>query len=122
MKVCIPVEEDQEFSSRVCSHFGSAPIFMLIDTDTSDCEAVLNTNQHHAHGMCMPLRVLQGKKFDALVVKGIGMGALGKLNASGIDVYMAAHATVGETIDALQAGSLKRMEPSMACPGHANKI
>ncbi len=121
MNVCIPVEEDQGLSSRVCSHFGSAPIFMLVDSDTSDCRAIPNTNQHHAYGMCMPLRVLEGEKFDALIVRGIGMGALGKLESAGIAVYMAEHATVGETIAALQAGSLKKVRPSMACAGHGHK-
>ncbi|MFW6369497.1 MAG: NifB/NifX family molybdenum-iron cluster-binding protein [Myxococcota bacterium] len=118
MKVCIPVNEDQALQSTVCPHFGSAPIFMIVDTDTKDCRAIPNANAHHAHGMCMPLNALQGEHVDAMVVGGIGMGALNKLNAAGVKVYLAERPTVGETIDALAAGSLQQMQPGMTCGGH----
>ena len=97
-----------------------APMFLIVDVESQSCRAVPNRNQHHQHGMCAPLASLAGEAIDGLVVGGMGMGALGKANAAGIRVYLAEHATVGEVVDALRAGALKPMQPSMACahPGH----
>jgi len=125
MNICIPVDEDKGLQSQVCAHFGSAPAFMIVDTDTGACRAIVNGNQHHGHGMCMPLQSLRGERIDGMVVGGIGMGALNKLNASNIKVYVSEHATVGEVVIASKAGRLKLMQPGMACaqhgrPGHAH--
>jgi predicted Fe-Mo cluster-binding NifX family protein len=120
MNLCVPVELANGLESLVCAHFGSAPAFMLVDPATGSCRAISNGNQHHGHGMCMPLQSLQGEQVDALVVGGIGMGALNKLNAANIQVYLAEHATVGEVVTAFKAGSLKPMQPGMACAGHGH--
>ena len=120
MNICIPIDEDKGLKSRVCAHFGSAPAFMIVDTDRGSCRAVVNSNQHHGHGMCMPLASLQGERIDGMVVGGIGMGALNKLNAAGIRVYISGHETVAETVAAFKAGTLKLMQPDMACANHGH--
>lgn len=120
MNICIPVNEDKGLESEVCAHFGSAPAFMIVDTESGDRRTIPNHNQHHGHGMCMPVQMLQGEQVDGLVVGGIGMGALNKLGALNIRVYVAAHATVGETVAAFQAGALQLMLPGMACAGHGH--
>jgi len=118
MNICIPVDEDNGLASRVCAHFGSAPLFMIVDTDGESCRAIPNHNQHHGHGMCMPLEALQGESLDGMVVGGIGMGALNKLIAAGLRVYVSEHPTVAETVGAFKAGTLRTMQPDMACAQH----
>lgn len=120
MNICIPVEEDKGMQSAVCAHFGSAPAFMIVDSDSGACRAIPNGNQHHGHGMCAPLQSLQGQQIDAMVVGGIGMGALNKLNAANIQVYLSELATVADTVAAYQAGTLKPMQPGMACAQHGH--
>jgi predicted Fe-Mo cluster-binding NifX family protein len=120
MNICIPVEADDGLKSPVCAHFGSAPAFMIVDTGTNVCREIVNGNQHHGHGMCMPLQSLQGEQIDAMVVGGIGMGALNKLNDANIKVYISQHATVGEVVAGLKAGSLQLMQPGMACTNHGH--
>ena len=120
MNLCIPVEADLGLDSRVCAHFGSAPYFLIVDSATGTYRATVNGNQHHGHGMCMPLQSLQGERFDAMVVGGIGMGALNKLSAAGIRVYRSQHATVGEVVAAFKTGSLELMQPGMACAQHGH--
>jgi predicted Fe-Mo cluster-binding NifX family protein len=120
MNICIPVEEDKGIQSQVCAHFGSAPAFMIVDTDSGSCRAIVNNNDHHSHGMCTPLAALQGETIDGMVVGGIGRGALNKLMAAGIRVYQAEHATVAMTVDALKAGTLGLLQPDMACAGHGH--
>lgn len=118
MKICIPVNENKGINSSVCEHFGSAPFFMIVETDSLTCKAIENTNQHHAHGMCQPLALLSGEKFDGIVVGGIGMGALNKLQASNIKVYKTGFSTVKETLVAFKNSMLKEVTPMTACNHH----
>jgi predicted Fe-Mo cluster-binding NifX family protein len=120
MNICIPVEVDQGLESRVCAHFGSAPAFMIVDTESNSCRVVNNDNAHHGHGMCAPLGLLAGQNIDSMVVGGIGRGAMRKLEAAQIEVYLAQQATVSAVLDAFKAGQLKRMDPSMSCSGHGH--
>ncbi len=120
MRICIPVNADAGVHSPVCEHFGSSPLFMLVDTESGSCRALPNKNLHHAHGMCQPLQALQGERVDAVVVGGIGAGALMKLRAAGMAVYLAEHDTVGETLRALNAGQLRPVRPEAACAGHGD--
>ncbi len=118
MQICIPVIEDRGLDSRVSDHFGSAPGFMIVDTDTGACRLIGNRNQHHAHGMCQPLAALAGEPVDGIIVGGIGMGALMKLQAAGITVYRASHPTVVETIAAFTEGRLETVDQNGACASH----
>jgi predicted Fe-Mo cluster-binding NifX family protein len=120
MQICIPVLDDLGLDSQVCAHFGSAPGFMIVDTESRNCRVIGNRNQHHAHGMCQPLAALAGETVDGIVVGGIGMGALMKLRAAGVTVYRALHPTVGETLAAFTAGSLEPVELNEACAGHGH--
>jgi len=118
MQLCVPVLEDQGLDSRVSAHFGSAPAFMIVDTDSGACRVIANNNSHHAHGMCQPLAVLAGESVDGIIVGGIGMGALMKLQAAGIEVFRAVHPTVAETIAAFKEGALQPVGQDEACAGH----
>jgi len=120
MNICIPVNEDRGLQSPVCAHFGSAPFFMIVDTDSGSCRAIANKNQHHGHGMCAPLAALEGECIDGMVVGGIGMGALNKLNAAKVGVYFSKYATIAEIVAAFKAGNLQLMQPNMACAGHGH--
>jgi predicted Fe-Mo cluster-binding NifX family protein len=118
MQICIPVIEDRGLDSRVSGHFGSAPAFMIVDTESLVCRTIGNNNQHHAHGMCQPLAALAGEAVDGIVVGGIGMGALMKLQAAGITVFRAEHPTVAEAVSAYKDGSLQPVGHEGACAGH----
>jgi len=118
MRICIPTETLQGMNSVVYGHFGSAPGFVIVDTQTKTVEEIQNGDIHHSHGMCQPFKALGGREVDAVVVAGIGMGALAKLQAQGISVYRAAQGTVGENIDLIQDGRLPQFDPSFTCGGH----
>jgi len=120
MRICIPIDEDKGLASPICSHFGSAPAFLLVDTEDESCRALPNRNHHHSHGMCMPLASLQGEELDAVVVSGIGGGALNKLNAAGIGVYLSNRSNVAETLAAFKEGMLEEVTPGTACSHHGH--
>ncbi len=118
MKICIPVDEDKGAQSPVCAHFGSAPLFIVIDTDTGDSQTIENKNKNHQHGMCQPLSSFDGIALDAVVVGGIGKGALSKLRSAGIRVFLSKFDTVDEAIAAHKAGTLEQVTPATACGHH----
>jgi predicted Fe-Mo cluster-binding NifX family protein len=120
MKICFPIQDDQSLDSKVYSHFGSAPAFMIVDTNTSVAETIGNADQHHAHGTCNPFRALGGRAIDCVVVGGIGGGALNKLSQAGIRVFKASARTVRENIDLFNAGQLAAFAPGHVCGGHSH--
>lgn len=118
MNICIPIVEDKGIQSQVNGHFGSAPLFLIVDTEKMSTRAVINKDMHHAHGMCQPLAALSNEKLDAVVVGGIGMGALNKLRAAGIKVYMGRQTTVEQVVAEFKAGTLNEVTPQTACTHH----
>ena len=40
MKICFPVQKNEGMSSLVYGHFGSAPIFLVLDTETNAVAAI----------------------------------------------------------------------------------
>lgn len=121
MKVCFPVKEAPSLDSQVFGHFGSAPAFVLIDTDTDELTAIENLDRHHGHGRCSPIRALGGTKVDAVVVGGIGRGALAKLAQEGIAVYQAAKGTVQDNLELFKAGQILKVHPGQTCSSHRNR-
>lgn len=118
MKVAFAVQADEGIKSKVFNHFGSAPVFVIADAATGEVASVNNQDMHHVHGACNPIKALDGRKVDAVVVGGIGAGALSKLNAMGIRVFGSAAATVAENLDQLKSGNLRELMVMHACRGH----
>jgi predicted Fe-Mo cluster-binding NifX family protein len=118
MKLCFPVESDKGLESEVYGHFGSAPVFMVIDTETKAIEAINNQNLVHEHGMCNPLKAIDGKQVDAIVVGGIGAGAINKLNAAGVKVYRAFQGSVQVNLTAFDNNQMPELTVQHACGGH----
>lgn len=120
MKVCFPVENNQGMQSPVYNHFGSAPLFVVVDTETSQVAEVINRDLNHAHGTCSPVKALGGHAVDAVVVGGIGGGALQGLTQAGIRVYRAAAASIAQNVARLQDGDLPEWTPGQTCGGHGH--
>jgi len=120
MKVCFPVEANRGLESPVYNHFGSAPLFVVVDTETGQVAEVINRDLHHAHGACSPVKALGGHAVDAVVVGGIGGGALNGLTRAGIRVYRAEAASIAENVARLQDGGLPQWAPGQTCGGHGH--
>lgn len=119
MKVCIPVSEYRGLDSVVYGHFGSASGFALADTDTMEVVPLANPDHGHAHGACSPIKALAGAKPDAVVVGGMGAGALRGLHFLSIKVFRCVGGTVADAIRQLKAGELVEMDELSVCGGHS---
>lgn len=118
MKVCFAVQKDEGINSTVYNHFGSAPIFIMVDTELDKATPVDNKDKDHVHGACNPVMAIGGRNIDAVVVGGIGAGAIRGLNAQGITVYKSAAQSVKENLDLLKKGQLPELTMQHACGGH----
>jgi predicted Fe-Mo cluster-binding NifX family protein len=118
MKIAFPVLEDAGVDSVVYNHFGSAPVFVIVDPGSSTVVSVKNRDQHHAHGACNPMRALDDQRVDVVVVGGIGAGALTGLNRLGISVHRSQAATVRENLALLASSGLPVIELQGSCGGH----
>ncbi|MHC1744723.1 MAG: NifB/NifX family molybdenum-iron cluster-binding protein [Syntrophobacteraceae bacterium] len=120
MKICFPVNDMKGLESNVYEHFGSAPGFVVVDTEARSVEEIHNGDLHHAHGMCQPMAALGGLKVDGVVVGGIGMGALMKLQGLGIHVFRANPGTVAQNLEYLRSGFLQPFGAQQVCQGHGD--
>jgi predicted Fe-Mo cluster-binding NifX family protein len=69
--------------------------------------------------MCSPLKALDGKMVNVIVVGGIGAGAINKLNGMGIKVYRASEGTVRDNIGIFESNIISEITVEHACGGHA---
>jgi predicted Fe-Mo cluster-binding NifX family protein len=119
MKICIPTFEERGLAGEPYGHFGSAPYFLLYDSETKKTETINNGDEHHVHGACNPLKTLGGGQVDALIVGGIGGRAIEGLNAMGIRVYRSVPGTIRDNVESLAKGELLELTAADAC-GHHN--
>jgi predicted Fe-Mo cluster-binding NifX family protein len=120
MKVCFPIEKDEGLASAVYGHFGSAPMFLLVDTDSNQATTITNADSHHSNGACMPMQALNGQQVDGIVVGNIGAGARMQLQRSGLRVFKAQGATVRENIEKITLDTLPEFGDHENCSGHGN--
>lgn len=120
MKVCFPILENNGLESQVHGHFGSAPAFVVVDMITNEFTTINNSDKIHEHGACNPVAGLGGYQVDAIVVGGIGGGALQKLNSGGIRAFQASAGTIAENITLFRAEGLPEYMPGHTCGGHGH--
>jgi len=122
MKIAFPTQDNRGMDSPVFGHFGSAPQFIIVDSSSGTFESAENPDREHQHGQCQPLAALSGRTVDAVVVGGIGAGALQKLNTAGIKLYRAVEGTVNENLELVKSGLLPLFTLDQTCAGHSSGL
>ena len=120
MKVVFPSNSELGLTGSVYNHFGSAPFFVIVDSDTGDYEVVTNLDKDHSHGNCQPLKAMGNITADVIVVGGIGDGALKKLVNAGMEVFRAVEGTVHTNLQLLKEKRLDKFTPKMTCISHSH--
>ncbi|WP_142414082.1 NifB/NifX family molybdenum-iron cluster-binding protein [Hathewaya massiliensis] len=120
MKICMPVKENQGLESVPFNHFGSAPFFLVFDSEKEEIKVINNGDLNHEHGKCQPIKALCGQEIDMVLVSGIGAGAIKKLNDMGIKVYKAdSNVNFKENIAKLQNNQLAAFSIADSCTDHS---
>jgi predicted Fe-Mo cluster-binding NifX family protein len=118
MRLCMPTLEVGARSARLSPHFGRAPFFIFVDSESGGMITVPNPDASHTHGRCRPIPDLEHQGVDAVVCLGLGRRAWEGLNERGIPVLLAAQRTVGEALSAFRDGDLSRVTSPEACHDH----
>ena len=117
MKICFPVEVNNGLESDIYGHFGSAPGFVTYDIESKQAGFIDNNNAQHEHGACNPAAALAGSDVDAVVVSGIGQGAMMRLMSEGVAVYKAEGQKVKDGVQNFLAEKLIKLSRDMQMCG-----
>jgi predicted Fe-Mo cluster-binding NifX family protein len=114
--VAIACESAAGLDGDVCGHFGGSPFFVVAEIAggaivSSKCLA----SPGHGQGCSMP-GFVHSLGATAVIVGGIGGGAVNGLGRCGITVIAGASGNAGEALRAFAAGTLVPGKPG--CQGH----
>jgi predicted Fe-Mo cluster-binding NifX family protein len=118
MRLLIPTTDTNGPESRMSGHFGRAPFYAVADTNTGAVVSVANPSVNHGHGECVPAADVFGEGgFDAVVCQGIGAGAISRLAASGIPVYVHEGPDVASALAAFRSEGVRAVGHDDGCGG-----
>ncbi|MFP4369439.1 MAG: NifB/NifX family molybdenum-iron cluster-binding protein [Candidatus Kapaibacterium sp.] len=120
MKLCFPIVDNDGMGSEIYGHFGSAPRFLVFNTDNEELKLIENANLGHEHGQCNPVEAVSGENIDAVFVQGIGANALVRLNNAGIRVFQAAEGAIENSLMLFKNGQLPEYTLEHSCKGHGH--
>lgn len=117
MRVCVPTSSEGGLEDSVCEHFGRAPTYTVIDTDTGEVKVIRNRSEHMG-GSGKPPEQIAGAGADVLICSGLGPRAIDMLASYGIAVYVGACGTARDALEAYKRGELTPASPEYACREH----
>jgi predicted Fe-Mo cluster-binding NifX family protein len=117
--VAIACDSAAGLAGEVSGHFGHTPCFVvaeIADGKVTTSRAVASPG--HGEGCSMP-GFVHSLGVSAVIVGGIGGGAVRGLSARGIEVIAGASGNAGGALEAYAAGTLTSGEPG--CQGHGGQ-
>lgn len=98
--------------------FGRCPWYVLVETETLECETIANPAQSAAGGAgIQAAQYLVAQGAQAILSGNVGPNAFQVLSAAGIPVYLCAEGTVRQAVEGFQAGQLESANAPTA-PSH----
>jgi predicted Fe-Mo cluster-binding NifX family protein len=120
MKVCIPTMEKGGMDDELSEHFGGAPTFTIIDTETKDVKIVQNQSDHFG-GAGKPPEHIENLGAKVVICRGIGPKAMIMLRDFGIDVYIGSTGNANNAFEMWSSGKLEKASIQNACQGHGHE-
>ncbi|MBC7340128.1 MAG: NifB/NifX family molybdenum-iron cluster-binding protein [Firmicutes bacterium] len=110
--------QGQGLDAAVDMRFGLAPLFVVVDTESLESEAIPNPALNSAGGAGIQVAQLLARSGVGAVAAGnVGPNAMSALRAAGVRVYASSGATVRETVQAFLRGELVPLDEATV-PGH----
>ncbi len=118
MIVAVPAAESTGLNSAVSAHFGRAPWYALINTETGEVKSVQNGGSHFGGPQLAP-EFLRDNGAEAILCAGLGTRAIMLCSEFGIPAYVGDQQTVGELVEAFKNDQLRCANPEDGCgEGH----
>ena len=107
MKIAVTAR-GKDIESQVDPRFGRAKYFLVVDTESEECEAVDNVqNLNAAQGAgIQAAETVVRYGVDAVLTGHCGQKAFRVLSAAGVKMYVRAAGTVKEAVERFKAGEL----------------
>jgi len=115
MKIAIPSMDDSGLDAAISQHFGQAPFFTIVDTETEEVEAVASIGHQEDK---TPADTITEAGAHVVLCSGMGGRAIQVFAAAEIEVFMGAAGSVRKTLDAYRQGALSAASEDAACQGH----
>ncbi|MBW1767196.1 MAG: NifB/NifX family molybdenum-iron cluster-binding protein [Deltaproteobacteria bacterium] len=107
MKACV-TSTGNDISADIDPRFGRCRVFLFVDTDTMECEAVENPAMMAGGGAgTQAAQLVANKGATAVLTGNAGPNAFSALNAAGIDIYVGLTGTAKDAVEKLKKGGLK---------------
>ncbi|MBN2014966.1 MAG: NifB/NifX family molybdenum-iron cluster-binding protein [Candidatus Altiarchaeota archaeon] len=114
MKVAIPTTGHKGLDDEVSPHFGRAPTYTIVDTETDEVKIVDNTSEHMG-GSGKPPEIMHGEGVGILLCSGLGQRAIWMFEQSGIEVFVGTTGTVRDALSLWRSGRLQKATEANAC-------
>lgn len=118
MTICLPTLDARGLAAELSQHFGRSPYFTLVDRAADRVETIENPRSGHGGGSCSAAELLRGRSIQAVVCRGLGQGAFGRLRAMGVPVFLSERSDVAGALEDLLSGRARPMGRAHACSGH----
>ena len=115
MKLCIPTNSGG-LDDTVNDHFGRAPTYTVIDTETNEVLVVKNRSEHMG-GLGKPPEHIMKTGAGVLICSGLGGRAIDMFAQFDIEIFVGATGTVRNAIDMWKEGKLTCASHDVACKG-----
>ena len=106
----IPIQNDDGLNSKISSHFGKAPFYLLFNISSKTANVIKNTSNHYG-GKEHPPVLLKNAGVQILLAGGMGGNARKIFEKNNIKVYYGAINTAKETLELYEAGKLSEIPP-----------
>jgi predicted Fe-Mo cluster-binding NifX family protein len=109
MKVIVSAQGDN-LEAPVSPVFGRCPIYLLVDTETFEFEAIPNPAMNQPGGAgIQAAQFVVSQGVEAVLTGNLGPNAFDVLQAASVPGYLAGQGTVRQAVEACRAGQLQRM-------------
>ena len=117
MKVAFPTYGDRGLEDEICSHFGRAYTFTIVDLETGSVKVIPNTSEHMG-GVGLPPELLAKEGVNVVVCSNLGPRAVEMFESLGIEVYIGAFGRVKDALESWRSGLLPRASKFKTCKGY----
>ena len=122
MKICFPTTRDLGLDSPVSATSAPRPSSSSSTAASREIATLFQTAASRTStAPAGRWTASSGEEIDAVVVGGIGPGALERLHAAGIAVLRAGAPTVRGCLDEIARGEEREVAPADACAAHAHE-
>ncbi len=117
MKIAVTAEKNNGFESKVNTHFGRAPYFAVVDTETDNIELIKNEAANASGGAGISAaQLIADRGVDVLISGSVGPKAYTALSSGNIEMYIIQQGTVREAVDSFNGDKLSQLNSPNGTP------